>query len=353
MSKRVTWLMPIKDGMPYLPETLASIEAQTYKNWEVLVWDNGSTDGTIEELAKWVPDRLPGRVIVGEPSTLGGSLARMVEICETEFCARIDADDLNFPERLERQLEFLSNHPEIAVLGSQIDVIDEKGLPKEYKLPMPIEHDDILHEMLLRSPLAHPSVVFRRAAILQVGNYQNLYFQWNQVNIEDYDLWLRVARQYKIANLAIHLVKYRIHDSSTTILAIRENRLEKAVDDLICDSSQENFGCSESDMRLLRKRSHPFAFRPILQIAKHLQQTQGGTLVDRLNSASFIDSSKQLISPQDIGSLILLGMRHPDRSFLPRELKNTFKYWIKQIPFTERLVGRLKGYKQSQIGQKM
>ncbi len=331
MNDRVTWLMPIKNGMPYLPETLASIEAQTHTNWEILVWDNGSTDGTIEELAKWIPDRLPGKVIVGEPSTLGGSLARMVEICETEFCARIDADDLNLPERLEKQLEFLSNHPEIAVLGSQIYPIDETGLPKEYSLPMPLNHDDILHGMLLRNPISHPSVVFRRSAILEVGNYRNLYFQWNQVNIEDYDLWLRVAQQYKIANLDIHLVKYRIHENSTTVLAIRDNRIKKAVDDWICASAPLNFGCSESEMRLLRSKSHPFAFRPILQIAKYLQQTQGGNL-ERLNSASFIDSTKHLVSSKDILSLLLLGFRHPDRLFLYRELRNILISSVKKIP---------------------
>ena len=347
MKDRVTWLIPIKNGMPYLPETLASIEAQTYKNWEVLVWDNGSTDGTIEELAKWIPNRLPGKIIVGRPLTVGSSLARMVEICETELCARIDADDLNFPKRLEQQLAFLSNHPEIAVLGSQIDLIDEKGLPKEYLLPMPIKHNDILHEMLLRDPISHPSVIFRRSAILQVGNYQDL------PNIEDYDLWLRVANQFKIANLEAPLVKYRIHAQSTTLLAIRENRLNKLVDDWMCANAPLHFGCSESEMRLLRKKSHPFAFRPILQIAKYLQQTQGGNLIDRLSSASFIDSTKHLIAPKDIISLLLLGFRHPDRYFLFRELKSLFKLRIKQIPSIDRLVGRLKRYKQSKIGQKM
>ena len=326
MSERVTWLIPIKNGMPYLSETLASIEAQTYKNWEVLVWDNGSTDGTIEELKKWIPERLPGKVIISEPSTVGGSLARMVEICGTEFCARIDADDINLPERLEKQVEFLSNHLEIAVVGSQIDPIDEKGMPKEYSLPMPLNHDDIVHGMLSGNPISHPSVLFRRSAILQVGNYRDL------ANIEDYDLWLRVARQYKIANLDRHLLEYRIHESSTTILAIRENRLKKVVDDWICSNAPLNFGCSESDMRLLREKSHLFAFRPILQIAKYLQQTQGGNLSDRLNSASFIDNAKHFISSRDVISLLLLGVRHPDRLFIYREVKNTLKSSLKKIP---------------------
>jgi glycosyltransferase involved in cell wall biosynthesis len=151
MSNKVTWLLPIKNGMPYLTETLASIEAQTYTNWEVLAWDNGSTDGTIEELNRWIPNRLAGRLITGKPLTLGGSLAQMVEVCETELCARIDADDVNLPSRLERQLEFLSNHPEISVLGSWMYFIDEHGLQKEDLYTIPLNHDDIVHEMLTRN----------------------------------------------------------------------------------------------------------------------------------------------------------------------------------------------------------
>src|SRR5438552_5677499 len=107
VNERVTWLMPVKNGMPYLSETLASIEAQTYRDWEILVWDNGSTDGTLDELRRWIPSRLPGRIIDNRPLSLGNSLAALVEAAGTELCARIDADDVNYPERLERQVAFL------------------------------------------------------------------------------------------------------------------------------------------------------------------------------------------------------------------------------------------------------
>jgi|GEM_PF-6571817 len=96
--------------MPYLPETLASVEAQTYTNWEVLALDDGSTDSTLEELKKWIPSRLPGRVIAGESAGVGAALARLVKECTTELCARIDGDDINMPERLEKQVGFLSQY---------------------------------------------------------------------------------------------------------------------------------------------------------------------------------------------------------------------------------------------------
>lgn len=326
MSERVTWLIPVKNGMPYLPETLASLENQTYKNWEVIVWDNGSTDDTIEELRKWIPDRLPGQVVVNRPLSIGASLAQMVEMCDTEFCARLDADDINLPERLEKQLEFLSQHPDVAVVGGQIYPIDEKGIPKEYLLPMPLDHEDILHCMLSRNPISHPAVLFRRSLILQVGNYKDL------PNIEDYDLWLRVAQRYKLANLPIPIIKYRVHENGTTILAIKENRLKQLVDDWMCEHAVVFFGCSESEMRLLRNQNHPYAWQAILKIAKHFQKTQGRLYTDIISSSSFIENTMCLISSKDLISIVTLGMRHPDRLFLFRQLTSIFKKILKQMP---------------------
>src|ERR1041384_5785733 len=98
-AARVTWLMPVKNGMPYLQEALRSIEAQTYALANLTAWDNGSTDGSVDELRKWIPSRIPGRVVTGRPGTIGGSLRNMVIEAETEFCARMDADGLSFPNR--------------------------------------------------------------------------------------------------------------------------------------------------------------------------------------------------------------------------------------------------------------
>ena len=113
--------------MPYLRDTLESIERQTYPNWEVMAWDNGSADGSVGELRAWIPTRLPGRVVTDRPLGLGDCLAEMVAQSKTELCARIDADDVNMPDRLERQVAFLVAHPEIAAVGSQIDRLDDQG----------------------------------------------------------------------------------------------------------------------------------------------------------------------------------------------------------------------------------
>jgi|GEM_PF-541928 len=324
---RVTWLIPVLNGMPYLPETLASIEAQTYKNWEVLIWDNGSTDGTLEELEKWIPNRLPGKIFTGEPHGVGGSLKRLVEECKTEFCARIDADDINLPERLEQQVKFLIAHPDVAVVGSQMYYIDEKGDLGESLYNVPLQHNDIVHTMLSSNCIAHPSIMFRRSAILEIGNYKEL------PNVEDYDLWLRVATCFKIANLDKSLVKYRRHDKSATQLAIREKRIRKLEDDCFCKNAPALFGITESEAILLRERSHPFAILLLLKIAKHLKESKNNTSLNSCFSYdTFLQASKQHIAPKDVLSRVILPVLTRNLAELKSEILNISKVLLLKIP---------------------
>jgi len=336
MDNRVTWLIPVLNGMPYLPETLASIEAQTYKNWEVLIWDNGSTDGTLEELEKWIPNRLPGRVFTGEPHGVGGSLKRLVEECTTELCARIDADDINFPERLEKQISFLEAHPEVAILGSQMKYIDEKGNVQEPLYHVPLEHNDIVHAFLKSNCIGHPSIIFRRSAVLQVGNYRDL------PNVEDYDLWLRLAAHFKFANLAQPLVYYRVHQYGTTQIAIREKRISDLTDNCFNENAHILFGCTQDEAKLLRQRSHPFAIKPLLKISRYLQENQGGKFLSRLGSESFVKSSKSLLKPEDIFSHLVLVAFTLDKLESYSEIFSIVKTLFQKIPGIQSSIRRLK-----------
>ena len=299
MSKKVTWLLPVRNGMPFLPETLASIEAQTYPDWEILAWDNGSTDGTVETLHEWIPSRLPGRVVTDQPTGLGASLALMMNAVETEFCARIDADDVNLPDRLEKQMAFLAAHPEIAAVGAQANRIDAEGQEYGPFVVRPTRHDDIVHWMLFRNPMIHPAMTFRRSAVLEAGNYRDV----GRINIEDMDLWLRLAVRHKLANLDDFLLKYRVHDGSTTSMAIVENRLQEAVLVRFVEHGPALFGCTPEDAELLRSNRHPYALQPLQTIAKHLEQTQGG---DRMKSKSFLTSAQKLVQPKDYVSRFFL-----------------------------------------------
>lgn len=332
MNDRVTWLMPILNGMPYLPETLASIESQTHKNYELLVWDNGSTDGTLEELEKWIPQRISGKVFTGEPYGVGGSLKRLVEECKTELCARIDADDVNLPERLEKQVAFLNEYPEIAIVGSQMYYIDEKGNVSDSLYYVPLRHEEIVYTMLSDNSIAHPSVLFRRSAILDVGNYRDL------PNIEDYDLWLRVATKYKLANIEKPLVQYRKHSKSITQRTIREKRLKKLEEGCFTNNAPSLFGITRDDAQLLKERSHPFALPQLLKISNYLRKTQKINTFNIFRNHAFFNSSQKLIAAKDITSRLAVTILAQNGHEFKNQLVSIFKKFITKFPKTREML---------------
>jgi glycosyltransferase involved in cell wall biosynthesis len=206
---RVTWLMPVLNGMPYLRPLLDSLVAQTYPNHEIIVWDNGSTDGSVALLQSYIPSRIAGRVIVGQPLPLGICRSRLVEIAQTELCAAIDADDVHHPTRLARQVAHMREHPSLVALGCLPQVIDNQGNP----LPnwdYPVDDAEIRWRTRWQSSLNAPSTLVRRSAVLRAGNYRNLN------NGEDFDLWMRMAQFGPMQNLPDRLVQYRRHHANTT-----------------------------------------------------------------------------------------------------------------------------------------
>lgn len=207
----ITWLLPVRNGMPYLPLTLESIAEQTYANHKIIAWDNGSHDGTVEELRRWIPGKIPGIVIAGTPMRLGPSLGAMVQLADTELCARMDGDDINVADRLERQVTFMLEHPSVGVLGGQLDLIDEENR----KLPSAdwsYATDDASIRWLLRwrNQLAHNAVMFRRSVVLAAGNYRDTQ------PFEDLDLWQRASYLTEMSNLPEVLVHYRRMTSTST-----------------------------------------------------------------------------------------------------------------------------------------
>lgn len=321
MRDIVTWLLPVRNGMPYLSETLASIEAQTYKRWQIIACDDGSTDNTLGELKRWIPSRLPGRILSGKPMGVGSALAQMVAQCETELCARIDADDVNLPRRLEQQIEFLYRNPEVAVVGSQMYCIDAKGEKRKHLYSVPLSHNDIVHAMLIKNSIAHPTVLFKKSFVLKAGNYQSF------PNVEDYDLWLRLAKIAKLANIDQPLVCYRVHDKSETQMAHARREIAYRLNDRFYEHASSLYGCSENEAKLLRERKHPFSMGILYKISKHLQVSQSSikgiessSYLSRLRSASFVNSARYLTSSRDIFSHFCLSALDPNKAEMPLKL---------------------------------
>jgi hypothetical protein len=207
MGEPVTWLMAVRNGMPFLRQTLQSIAAQTYRDHSLLVWNDASNDGTLEELQKWIPARIPGKIITGACFKLGVNLSVLVGEAKTELCARIDADDVNEPLRLERQVAYMLAHPEVVALGTQVKLIDAQGKPIQSTWICPCEDAEARWRTRWQSPVAHPSVMFRRSAAVRAGNYRDLH-------PEDCEFWIRLCPFGEIYSLPDELVQYRRHNTS-------------------------------------------------------------------------------------------------------------------------------------------
>lgn len=210
----VTWLLPVRNAMPFLPETLRSLAEQGYPldRQRVLAWDNGSTDGSADMLRDWIGEGcvLPGEVVTDRPMGLGASLAAMVERAETELLARIDGDDRVLPGRLSMQVNFLERNPRVAAVSGEAELIDAEGNPLGFQPVKPTADAEVRWQLRFNNPLIHPAVMMRRSAVLEAGNYRDLKPG------QDYDLWIRLAQRHELANLPEPLIAYRVHDRTVT-----------------------------------------------------------------------------------------------------------------------------------------
>jgi glycosyltransferase involved in cell wall biosynthesis len=262
----VSWMIPVLNGETYLEEALASIESQTHKNYEVLVWDNGSTDGTLAILSDWIPRRLPGRVIRDQPSTLRGSLNGLIALSKADYCARMDADDINHPERLAKQLAFLKCHPDVAVLGSQVIHIEHDGRHSAVSHRLPIDHEAIMIRMIHYWSMWHPTVLIRRKALVAAGGYMD------EKPVEDYGLWLRLSRQGRLCNLPDPLLYYRVHNSSVTSSALKAGTLIDETTKLIMKYGPHVYGLSPDRIMALRQNSRNITMSDFYSLTMALLQ---------------------------------------------------------------------------------
>jgi glycosyltransferase involved in cell wall biosynthesis len=255
--------------MPYLPATLESIAAQTYPHHKLIAWDNGSTDGTLELLRQWIPYRIPGRIVHDRPLRLGPTMAALVEMADTELCAVIHGDDINFPSRLAQQVAFMNANPQAGVVGGQIEVIDEHGTIQNTGPYWKYETDDASVRWRLRwqAQFCHPAVMLRRAAVLQAGNYRDLQ------PFEDLDLWQRMANCSELWNLPDKVLQYRRTTTSSTGTIVQYLPLERRAASLNSDLLFPGLA-NEARVMDLWEATHPYylenpsKFRHIFEIQR-------------------------------------------------------------------------------------
>jgi len=294
--------------MPYLREALASLEAQTRKDFEILLWDNGSTDDSLAEARRWIPSRLPGRIVDGDPLPLHLCLARMVEEAKTELCARMDADDVCLPERFEVQAAHLNNNPDTVAVGCQMELIDQNGANICEIERLPDTFTDILSSMLYRNPLPHGAIMFRREAVLEAGNYRE------RQPVEDLDLWMRLVLFGKIINLKNIFLKYRQHPESITNTSKKHGELNKKITKCLLRNVPDLFRIPDSTYFKLINKSHPVSIIPLLGAARRIAALSGSTTLQVLKSREYLFSARCLTAKKDVISKLIFLFLSCDNS---------------------------------------
>ena len=202
MNERVAILMCASNAGATIREAIDSILSQTYENFEFIIVENGSTDKTWETISSYQDHRI--RSFRTELRRLPFNLNYGLIQTNAYWVARMDADDISYPQRIQRQMEYLSENPDIDVLGSSFNVFGE-GF-EERVIKMPTDNMAIRRALPFVLSICHPTVIVRRDKILAAGGYGLTYS-------EDLDLWLRLCRDQSIrfANIPESLLRYRLH----------------------------------------------------------------------------------------------------------------------------------------------
>lgn len=210
--------MPAHNAEVFINEAISSVLLQSFPDFELLVVDDFSSDATPQILDQITDQRLrpvrtQERLGVTRSLNVGLLLAR------GELIARLDADDVASPQRLQKQVAFLDANPDYGLVGSWMQLFGDRNLVSRY----PLSDDDIRMTMLFRTPFGHPAVMFRK-------NWDNgdlgLYDESFVVG-QDFDLWERVSRSWKVANLPESLTSYRMHAAQVS----SRNHQQRAITD--------------------------------------------------------------------------------------------------------------------------
>jgi glycosyltransferase involved in cell wall biosynthesis len=199
--------MSVYNGLPYLEKAIESILEQTFQDFEFLIIDDASTDGSREKLRELESQEDRIRLILHSKNRgLGYSLQEGVHKARGDWIARMDDDDVSCPSRLEKQIGYLNAHPEIDVLGSWAVDIDGEGNKLDERT-YPIDHSEIAR-LIWTNPIIHPTAIFRKAAVESVGSYDPTVRKR-----QDYELWFRCLEGgLKFGNVPKVLLGYRFTD---------------------------------------------------------------------------------------------------------------------------------------------
>lgn len=212
--------MTVYNGEQFLAEAIASILSQTLADFEFLIIDDGSTDASVEVIGSFADPRI--RLICNERNMgLAFSLNKGLAMARSKYIARMDADDVSRPQRLETQVAFMYANPEVGVCGSWLETF---GAESKKTWRPPADDARIRCEHIFHSDLYHPTVMLRK----DLFDRNNLAY--NGPWVEDYDLWVRASQYMRLANIPQTLLLHRMHsDNFGKIFAKEQNQCAQEV----------------------------------------------------------------------------------------------------------------------------
>jgi glycosyltransferase involved in cell wall biosynthesis len=220
-NPKISVILSVYNAEATIELAIKSILAQTFRDFEFLILDDGSTDNTPNLIRKFKDPRI--KIYKQKNAGIVRSLNKLIYLARADLLARQDADDVSHPERLQKQFKFMAQNPSYGIVGTQAFIFNN-GFKTDRVLRHPTSNRDLQYALNFNNPFVHSSILMRKKAIISSGCYKG-----HKKNFfpEDYDLWVRVSSKYLVANLNEFLVDY--HETKDSLSRRNFNKLNKHV----------------------------------------------------------------------------------------------------------------------------
>lgn len=286
-SPKLSVLMTVYNGMPYLPEAVESILSQDFADFECIIVDDGSTD----ETSRFLKQLQDPRVLILSQENGGTAAASNFGLahCRGEYLARMDADDITLPTRFGKQVRFLDENSEIGLLGTQLACMGECRIGKNLNLPC---SNQAIRQSLLQGKhaLCHPTLMMRTQLLRELGGY------WKLRLIDDWDMMLRMTEVTQAHNLNEVLHHYRVHRGSLNGSRMKEMRFayDYSIDAAIRRQESRAPISADEFRQLLLQR--PFATRAFASMEIYARSQYRLAVADILGNAAWMGYTRLAIA---------------------------------------------------------
>ena len=301
VTPRISVLMPVYNAGRFIAEAIDSILNQSFKPFEFIIIDDGSTDNSVAIIESYKDPRI--KLFRNERNMgISPTLNKGIALASCELIARMDADDISHPQRLQKQFGYMKRNPDCALLSTWARVISEDN--KFIRLER-YRSNFYYYNLTFECWMYHPTIMFRKSAVEEVGMYSMPYS-------EDYDLFWKVSTRFRIGNLGEALVDYRISSTSLNTV-LRKSEYEIANEQNVLRNIRyymgEDFQISTAALECLRHN-----FRPIVSHYSLQTVTESLAILDSITEKILLTENVNL----DRSSV--RRARYFKRSFILKEL---------------------------------